>query len=187
MNETTQQEKTTQLSSRNEQLNSATGTKQLNSPVGTKQLNSTPLVHIEDRLTVGSYVTQVVEPVVLPLLHDASSKEFQQDSTSSPYCYTLYNYRVSLNNKCRIGSVAWSSPHAYSLVISIEIEGFITEDPTPSVRHSPVTGVLNYDQKSQMRTSSRIGGHEVFRSASSTTRQPGGIFQNLRNSIQGQC
>ncbi|GFV85382.1 hypothetical protein TNCV_3772071 [Trichonephila clavipes] len=30
MNETTQQEKTTQLSSRNEQLNSATGTKQLN-------------------------------------------------------------------------------------------------------------------------------------------------------------
>ncbi|GFS71963.1 hypothetical protein TNCV_1702261 [Trichonephila clavipes] len=32
MNETTQQEKTTQLSSRNEQLNSATGTKQLNSP-----------------------------------------------------------------------------------------------------------------------------------------------------------
>ncbi|GFV34590.1 hypothetical protein TNCV_1448961 [Trichonephila clavipes] len=40
MNETTQQEKTTQLSSRNEQLNSAAGTKQLNSPVGTKQLNS---------------------------------------------------------------------------------------------------------------------------------------------------
>ncbi|GFX86491.1 hypothetical protein TNCV_3727601 [Trichonephila clavipes] len=40
MNETTQQEKTTQLSSRNEQLNSATGPKQLNSPVGTKQLNS---------------------------------------------------------------------------------------------------------------------------------------------------
>ncbi|GFU48084.1 hypothetical protein TNCV_3572501 [Trichonephila clavipes] len=40
MNETTQQEKITQLSSRNEQLNSATGTKQLNSPVGTKQLNS---------------------------------------------------------------------------------------------------------------------------------------------------
>ncbi|GFS84337.1 zinc finger MYM-type protein 1 [Trichonephila clavipes] len=41
MNETTQQEKTTQLSSRNEQLNSAAGTKQLNSSVGTKQLNST--------------------------------------------------------------------------------------------------------------------------------------------------
>ncbi|GFT20875.1 hypothetical protein TNCV_942181 [Trichonephila clavipes] len=40
MNETTQQEKTTELSSRNEQLNSAAGTKQLNSPVGTKQLNS---------------------------------------------------------------------------------------------------------------------------------------------------
>ncbi|GFS97174.1 hypothetical protein TNCV_1281561 [Trichonephila clavipes] len=40
MNETTQQEKTTQLSSRNEQLNSAAGTKQLNSTVGTKQLNS---------------------------------------------------------------------------------------------------------------------------------------------------
>ncbi|GFX52308.1 hypothetical protein TNCV_5037351 [Trichonephila clavipes] len=40
MNETTQQEKTTQLSSRNEQLNSAAGTKQLNSSVGTKQLNS---------------------------------------------------------------------------------------------------------------------------------------------------
>ncbi|GFU53040.1 hypothetical protein TNCV_3098281 [Trichonephila clavipes] len=40
MNETTQQEKTTQLNSRNEQLNSAAGTKQLNSPVGTKQLNS---------------------------------------------------------------------------------------------------------------------------------------------------
>ncbi|GFS64620.1 DUF4371 domain-containing protein [Trichonephila clavipes] len=40
MNETTQQEKTTQLSNRNEQLNSAAGTKQLNSPVGTKQLNS---------------------------------------------------------------------------------------------------------------------------------------------------
>ncbi|GFS76271.1 hypothetical protein TNCV_4668051 [Trichonephila clavipes] len=39
MNETTQQEKTTQLSSRNEQLNSAAGTKQLNSS-GTKQLNS---------------------------------------------------------------------------------------------------------------------------------------------------
>ncbi|GFW15661.1 uncharacterized protein TNCV_3581591 [Trichonephila clavipes] len=41
MNETTQQEKTTQLSSRNEQLNLAAGTKQLNSSVGTKQLNST--------------------------------------------------------------------------------------------------------------------------------------------------
>ncbi|GFX18318.1 hypothetical protein TNCV_4306191 [Trichonephila clavipes] len=40
MNETTQQEKTTQLSSRNEQLNSAAGTKQLNSSVGMKQLNS---------------------------------------------------------------------------------------------------------------------------------------------------
>ncbi|GFX85977.1 hypothetical protein TNCV_3719211 [Trichonephila clavipes] len=40
MNETTQQEKTTQLSSRNEQLNSTAGTKQLNSSVGTKQLNS---------------------------------------------------------------------------------------------------------------------------------------------------
>ncbi|GFY01935.1 hypothetical protein TNCV_5097961 [Trichonephila clavipes] len=40
MNETTQQEKTTQLSSRNEQLNSAAGTKQLNSSLGTKQLNS---------------------------------------------------------------------------------------------------------------------------------------------------
>ncbi|GFX52298.1 hypothetical protein TNCV_5037251 [Trichonephila clavipes] len=40
MNETTQQEKTTQLSSRNEQLNSAAGRKQLNSSVGTKQLNS---------------------------------------------------------------------------------------------------------------------------------------------------
>ncbi|GFW54304.1 hypothetical protein TNCV_3702651 [Trichonephila clavipes] len=40
MNETTQQEKTTQLNSRNEQLNSAAGTKQLNSPVGTKQLTS---------------------------------------------------------------------------------------------------------------------------------------------------
>ncbi|GFT07814.1 hypothetical protein TNCV_1214081 [Trichonephila clavipes] len=40
MNETTRQEKTTQLNSRNEQLNSAAGTKQLNSSVGTKQLNS---------------------------------------------------------------------------------------------------------------------------------------------------
>ncbi|GFY23967.1 hypothetical protein TNCV_4896481 [Trichonephila clavipes] len=40
MNETTQQEKTTQFSSRNEQLNSAAGTKQFNSSVGTKQLNS---------------------------------------------------------------------------------------------------------------------------------------------------
>ncbi|GFY27770.1 hypothetical protein TNCV_242361 [Trichonephila clavipes] len=38
MNETTQQEKTTQLSSRNEQLNSAAGTKQLISSVGTRQL-----------------------------------------------------------------------------------------------------------------------------------------------------
>ncbi|GFW16307.1 putative nuclease HARBI1 [Trichonephila clavipes] len=37
MNETTQQEKTTQLSSRNEQLNSAAGTKQLNSSEGMKQ------------------------------------------------------------------------------------------------------------------------------------------------------
>ncbi|GFS64485.1 hypothetical protein TNCV_3956301 [Trichonephila clavipes] len=37
MNETTKQEKTTQLSSRNEQINSAAGTKQLNSPVGTKK------------------------------------------------------------------------------------------------------------------------------------------------------
>ncbi|GFY22216.1 hypothetical protein TNCV_3298591 [Trichonephila clavipes] len=40
MNETTQQDRTTQLSNRNEQLNSAAGTKQLNSSVGTKQLNS---------------------------------------------------------------------------------------------------------------------------------------------------
>ncbi|GFT36382.1 hypothetical protein TNCV_4260021 [Trichonephila clavipes] len=40
MNETTQQEKTTQLSSRNEQLNSAARTKQLNSAARTKQLNS---------------------------------------------------------------------------------------------------------------------------------------------------
>ncbi|GFW20535.1 hypothetical protein TNCV_1047601 [Trichonephila clavipes] len=55
MNETTQQEKTTQLSSRNEQLNSSVGTKQLNSTgekqlnssVGTKQLNSAAAV---DRL-----------------------------------------------------------------------------------------------------------------------------------------
>ncbi|GFW54843.1 hypothetical protein TNCV_2654821 [Trichonephila clavipes] len=37
MNETTQQEKTTQLSSRNEQLNSAAGTKQLNSPLHCRQ------------------------------------------------------------------------------------------------------------------------------------------------------
>ncbi|GFU95995.1 hypothetical protein TNCV_253461 [Trichonephila clavipes] len=35
MNETTQQEKTTQLGSRNEQLNSAAGTKQLNSTAET--------------------------------------------------------------------------------------------------------------------------------------------------------
>ncbi|GFW02004.1 retrovirus-related Pol polyprotein from transposon 17.6 [Trichonephila clavipes] len=40
MNGTTQQEKTTQLGSRNEQLNSTAGTKQLNSAAGPKQLNS---------------------------------------------------------------------------------------------------------------------------------------------------
>ncbi|GFY24306.1 hypothetical protein TNCV_1013551 [Trichonephila clavipes] len=42
MNETTQQEKTTQLGSRNEttQLGSRNETTQLNSSVGTKQLNS---------------------------------------------------------------------------------------------------------------------------------------------------
>ncbi|GFT54128.1 hypothetical protein TNCV_4179771 [Trichonephila clavipes] len=40
MNETTKQEKTTQLISRKEQLNSAAGTKKLNSSVGTKK-NST--------------------------------------------------------------------------------------------------------------------------------------------------
>ncbi|GFU46831.1 hypothetical protein TNCV_2496931 [Trichonephila clavipes] len=40
MNETTKHEKTTQLSSRNEQLTSAAGTKQFNSSVGPKQLNS---------------------------------------------------------------------------------------------------------------------------------------------------
>ncbi|GFV51013.1 hypothetical protein TNCV_114071 [Trichonephila clavipes] len=39
-NSTQQQERTTQLGSRNEQLNSRAGTKQLNSAVGTKQLNS---------------------------------------------------------------------------------------------------------------------------------------------------
>ncbi|GFT64342.1 hypothetical protein TNCV_403291 [Trichonephila clavipes] len=50
MNETTQQEKTTQLSSRNEQLNSAAGTKQLNLPVGTKQLNSALPSTAYDRL-----------------------------------------------------------------------------------------------------------------------------------------
>ncbi|GFU77882.1 hypothetical protein TNCV_1138901 [Trichonephila clavipes] len=50
MNETTQQEKTTQLSSRNEQLNSVAGTKQLNSPVGTKQLNSALLSTAYNRL-----------------------------------------------------------------------------------------------------------------------------------------
>ncbi|GFW88178.1 hypothetical protein TNCV_3500671 [Trichonephila clavipes] len=39
MNETTQQEKTTQLSSRNEQLNSAAGTKQLNSALPSTAYN----------------------------------------------------------------------------------------------------------------------------------------------------
>ncbi|GFW69191.1 hypothetical protein TNCV_1819451 [Trichonephila clavipes] len=40
MNETIQQEKTTKLSSRNGQLNSAVGTKQLNSAAGPEQLDS---------------------------------------------------------------------------------------------------------------------------------------------------
>ncbi|GFX41237.1 hypothetical protein TNCV_2219351 [Trichonephila clavipes] len=39
MNETTQQEKTTQLSSRNEQLNSSVGTKQLNSALPSTACN----------------------------------------------------------------------------------------------------------------------------------------------------
>ncbi|PRD26690.1 UNVERIFIED_CONTAM: hypothetical protein NCL1_37480 [Trichonephila clavipes] len=40
-----------------------------------------------------------------------------------------------------------------------------------------------YGQKSQMTTYRKIGVHEAFRSASFTTRLPGGIFQNLSNSI----
>ncbi|GFV08435.1 hypothetical protein TNCV_328691 [Trichonephila clavipes] len=51
------------------------------------------------------------------------------------------------------------------------------------IRYNKTPGRPSYGQKLQM-TSSRISAHEAFYSASSTTRLPGGIFQNLRNSIQ---
>lgn len=40
----------------------------------------TPLVHIDGSLTADRYVTQVVEPVVLPLLQGAPNTVFQQDN-----------------------------------------------------------------------------------------------------------
>ncbi|GFU62366.1 hypothetical protein TNCV_2653401 [Trichonephila clavipes] len=54
MNGTTQQEKTTQLSSRNEQLNSAAGTKQLNS---TGENNSTRQVNIDGLCCSGKFLS----------------------------------------------------------------------------------------------------------------------------------
>ncbi|GBM20422.1 hypothetical protein AVEN_222121-1 [Araneus ventricosus] len=45
---------------------------------------------------------------------------------------------MPLDNKCRIGPMAWLPPHAYALVISIETEArFIAEDRTPTVGHTP--------------------------------------------------
>ncbi|GFV16363.1 hypothetical protein TNCV_1253991 [Trichonephila clavipes] len=38
-----------------------------------------------------------------------------------------------------------------------------------------------------MTTSGRIDVHEPFHSAPSTSRHPGGIFQNVRNSMQSHC
>ncbi|GFX14835.1 hypothetical protein TNCV_1485771 [Trichonephila clavipes] len=67
MNETTQQEKTTQLSSRNEQLNSAAGTKQLNSPVGTKQLNSALPSTAYNRLQPPTTACNRLQPPAPPL------------------------------------------------------------------------------------------------------------------------
>ncbi|GFX73116.1 hypothetical protein TNCV_4501951 [Trichonephila clavipes] len=46
--------------------------------------------------------------------------------------------KMPLINKYRIGPVPWPSPQPYALVISIETEsGFITEDHTSPVAHSP--------------------------------------------------
>ncbi|GFY23358.1 hypothetical protein TNCV_3940541 [Trichonephila clavipes] len=42
--------------------------------------NRMSMVHIDGRLTVDRYVTQVMEPVVLPLLQGASNTVFQQNS-----------------------------------------------------------------------------------------------------------
>ncbi|GFV86491.1 hypothetical protein TNCV_2156841 [Trichonephila clavipes] len=48
-------------------------------------------------------------------------------------CHILCNRRMPLDNKYRMGPVAWPPPHAYALVISIETEsGFIAEDNVTS-------------------------------------------------------
>ncbi|GFY33709.1 hypothetical protein TNCV_4594211 [Trichonephila clavipes] len=71
MNETTQQEKTTQLSSRNEQLNSAAGTKQLSTREKTTQLVSrnetTQLCTAVDRLQPPTTAYNRLQPPAPPL------------------------------------------------------------------------------------------------------------------------
>ncbi|GFX23803.1 hypothetical protein TNCV_3597451 [Trichonephila clavipes] len=99
MNETTQQEKTTQLSSSNEHLNSAAGTKQLNSPVGTKQLNSAlpptaynRLHRLYSRIGFFYLLSTILCPVEFHFLSQTHGIIFQQDNSWLPSAFltTIY-------------------------------------------------------------------------------------------------
>ncbi|GFU49644.1 hypothetical protein TNCV_2906101 [Trichonephila clavipes] len=90
MNETTQQEKTTQLSSRNEQLNSAAETKQLNSSVGTKQLNS----------ALPSTAYNRLQPPAPPAPPATACTAFTAESAFSTYlCVLIRNHNRCLQRQ----------------------------------------------------------------------------------------
>ncbi|PRD25578.1 UNVERIFIED_CONTAM: hypothetical protein NCL1_40522 [Trichonephila clavipes] len=50
-----------------------------------------PLVHIDGRLTADRYITLVMEPVVLPLLHCASNTVFQLDNARPHVARRTFN------------------------------------------------------------------------------------------------
>ncbi|GFV07235.1 hypothetical protein TNCV_1312331 [Trichonephila clavipes] len=57
----------------------------------------TPLVHIGGHLTVNHYVSQVVEPVVLPLLYGALNIEFHQDDSRPHVARRTLNSLIAFN------------------------------------------------------------------------------------------
>ncbi|GFX27264.1 hypothetical protein TNCV_3340761 [Trichonephila clavipes] len=56
-----------------------------------------PLVHIEDRLTEDRYVTQFVEPVVLPLSQGAPNMVFQHVNTRLHVALRILNKLTELD------------------------------------------------------------------------------------------